>query len=108
MANRPTWGPPQAGGPGRSQGPTSPCGAPARAPAARLPSFTEPEMRRWPHPPEPALPLPPPPGEGAEPELVRLLARQTQLLAEIKALLEHPVPVQADAEEPPTEAGRKK
>lgn len=102
MANRPSGGPPPAGGsPVRPQGPSGPGGT-----STGMPSFTEPEMRRWPHPPEPALPPSPLPGE--ETELVRLLTRQTQLLSEIKALLEHPAPAQADAEEQPAETGRKK
>lgn len=89
MANRPTSGPSHIGG-----RPVCPPSAPdgRSAPAAGLPLFTEPEMRRWPHPPEPAAPAPPALCGPAEPELSvelrGLLSRQTQLLSEIRDLLE--------------------
>lgn len=87
MANRPTSGPSPIGG-----RPVCPPSAPdgRSAPTAGLPLFTEPEMRRWPHPPEPAAP--PALCAPAEPEAVAelrgLLSRQTQLLSEIRDLLE--------------------
>lgn len=103
MANRPTSGPsPICGRPVCP--PSVPDGR--SAPTAGLPLFTEPEMRRWPHPPEPAAPAVPPALCGpAEPEtaaeLRGLLSRQTQLLSEIRDLLEEQSRVlRTDPEEP--------
>lgn len=83
MANRSPSGPFPAGG-------RAACPPPAPVPPPGLPRFTEPEMRRWPHPPEPAAPPPPvaPPETETLAELQGLLARQAQLLEEIKGLLE--------------------
>lgn len=56
----------------------------SRAPGT--PSYTEPEMRRWPHPPEDSSPAPAP--EPAMHYIRCALSYQNQLLAGIKALLE--------------------
>ena len=56
----------------------------SRAPGT--PSYTEPEMRRWPHPLEAPAPSPAP--EPAMHYIRCALSYQNQLLADIKALLE--------------------
>ena len=81
MANRP---------PAQAQ----PSGKPSCASSPGLPLFTEPEVRRWPHPVTgtPPVPCPLNPGDSSEESCSRIfcaLSRQNQLLSEIKALLEH-------------------
>ena len=56
----------------------------SRAPGT--PSYTEPEMRRWPHPLEDPAPSPAP--EPAMHYIRCALSYQNQLLADIKSLLE--------------------
>lgn len=56
----------------------------SRAPGT--PSYTEPEMRRWPHPLEDPAPAPAP--EPAMHYIRCALSYQNQILADIKALLE--------------------
>ena len=85
MANRPS-----------AQAQSSSTDGPACAPAAGLPIFTEPEVRRWPHPVEgTALP----PSGGCQPRspsqleaglyyIHCALSYQNQMLADIKTLLE--------------------
>ena len=52
------------------------------------PSYTEPEVRRWPHPPEEDAACLPPLPEPALHYIRCALSYQNQLLADIKALLE--------------------
>ncbi|MCI9331602.1 MAG: hypothetical protein HFG05_05435 [Oscillibacter sp.] len=105
MANRPH---------GRGRVPsgerTSQAGRPARAvPVSRSPArggesprpgtpiYTEPEVRRWPHP----LEDPAPPPEPAMHYIRCALSYQNQLLADIKALLERLSTAAPAAESPP-------
>lgn len=65
-------------------------------------AFSEPEVRRWPHPVNPAAPAHPP-GAEKQPEaglshIHCALSYQNQLLADIKALLEELV-IEAGPEE---------
>lgn len=81
----------QRGKTGRpAAGRNSAAGRTARTvPASRAPgtpSYTEPEMRRWPHPLEDPAPSPAP--EPAMHYIRCALSYQNQLLADIKALLE--------------------
>ena len=62
------------------------------------PSYTEPEVRRWPHPQEDSAPSPAP--EPALHYIRCALSYQNQLLADIKALLEQ-VALGRTAEAPP-------
>lgn len=71
---------------------------PVRAPGT--PSYTEPEMRRWPHPLEDPAPSPAP--EPAMHYIRCALSYQNQLLADIKALLEQ---LAADRAAGPSPAG---
>ena len=74
-----------------AQAQPSPAGSAACPPPAGIPVFTEPEVRRWPHPVTETLPPPCPPSSGGPlAQICCALTRQNQLLAEIKALLEHP------------------
>ena len=93
MANRPS-----------AQAQSSSTDGPACAPAAGLPIFTEPEVRRWPHPVDGVSPPACSPAGGqAAPVLAYLhcvLSHQTQLLSEIRSLLEH---LEADPTQEPKE-----
>lgn len=67
--------------------------------APGVPSYVEPEVRRWPRPVEEGTPVP-----GSEPALHYIrcaLSYQNQLLADIKALLEQ---IAIDREPPAEEA----
>lgn len=87
-------------GSGRSRGSR---GARRAAVSAPPPSFTEPEVRRWPHPLEDGSL---PPASAPEPALHYIrcaLSYQNQLLADIKVLLEQMAPAaapEAGPEEP--------
>ena len=62
------------------------------------PSYTEPEVRRWPHP------LEDPPSPAPEPAMHYIrcaLSYQNQLLADIKTLLEQLTAAASAAEKPP-------
>ena len=61
------------------------------------PSYTEPEVRRWPHPLEDPAPAP----EPALHYIRCALSYQNQLLADIKALLERLSTAAPAAESPP-------
>lgn len=81
MANR------QHGRPGRPAGGRSTRTVPVSRSSGRegTPIYTEPEVRRWPHP----LEDPPPPAQEPAMHYIRCaLSYQNQLLADIKALLE--------------------
>ena len=84
MATRPT-----------EQAQPSAAGSPVGAPLPGTPIFTEPEVRRWPHPVEitsPAGLCSPTSGEqsgDALSHIDRALSHQSRLLLEIKSLLEH-------------------
>lgn len=70
-------------------------GRSAEAPRPGTPIYTEPEVRRWPHPTE----APAPPPEPAMHYIRCALSYQNQLLADIKALLERAA-LSAPAAEP--------
>ena len=78
------------------QAQTSSAGSRTAAPLPGTPIFTEPEVRRWPHPVEiisPARLCSPAPSEqsgDALSHIDRVLSHQNRLLLEIKSLLEHP------------------
>ena len=68
-----------------------PCGRrrpPSQAKPAPLPSWPEPEVRRWPHPAPEAQPETVPPREALLNYLHCSLSYQNQLLADIKTLLQ--------------------
>lgn len=58
-----------------------------RSSQSGVPSYVEPEVRRWSHPLEETPPASPEP-EPALPDIRRALSCQNQLLSDIKALLE--------------------
>ena len=66
------------------------------APLPGTPIFTEPEVRRWPHPVEltysarPGSPVSNEQSEDTLSHIDRVLSHQNRLLLEIKSLLEHP------------------
>lgn len=92
MANR------QHGRPGRPAGGRSARAVPvSRSPGREgTPIYTEPEVRRWPHP----LEDPAPPPEPAMHYIRCALSYQNQLLADIKALLEQLAAAPPAAEKP--------
>ena len=92
MANR------QHGRPGRPAGGRSARAVPvSRSPGREgTPIYTEPEVRRWPHP----LEDPAPPPEPAMHYIRCALSYQNQLLADIKALLETLAAAPPAAEKP--------
>lgn len=93
MANR------QHGRPGRPAGGRSARAVPvSRSPGREgAPIYTEPEVRRWPHP----LEDPAPPPEPAMHYIRCALSYQNQLLADIKALLEQLAAAPPAAEKAP-------
>lgn len=97
MANR------QHGRPGRPAGGRSARAVPvSRSPGREgTPIYTEPEVRRWPHP----LEDPAPPPEPAMHYIRCALSYQNQLLADIKALLEQMAPPAAEKPAEPEKGG---
>lgn len=78
--------------------PVSRIGREIRTPSqSGVPSYVEPEVRRWPNPPEDAPPVSPGPDPALQ-DILRALSCQNQLLSDIKTLLEQLAAARAAAE----------